>query len=470
MSSLSAVVIFRETKCGLRCLFCENSSPSNTTARSASRRTEFFEMLSALPDLAPRKGEPRSGSECILSGQEPLDSPNFLKAAAEIRKRGYAHIRLNTTGIRLANAATVKTLARIGVDGVDLPIYGSRAEVHDLITGTPGSFALLMKAISNIRRRPGIRISLLHTLILKQNIADLPEICSFVRRNVDVQPLEIRLPYGTTAGELRNLPAVCPSFSEVRGILEEIPPGPYRMSGLPPCICPAHLKWPGGADSPGNPHAGTSARKPWPAAPWTLPQDERSLSPGYHYAVSCRGCAMKSGCPGVHESHLSLHGDKELSPARALRGLRAGRGGRQDFPAAIARYGKAAAQGDLDAQTNIGTVYYDRRDYGKALMWFLRAAQAGNAAAQFNAGNLYYNGDGVTRDYAAAARWYRKAGENGDARAQNNLGFMYANGQGVAKDEAQSLVWYKKAAERGNSAARTALASLGKSGRAAPRD
>ena len=103
-----------------------------------------------------------------------------LEAAAEIRKRGYAHIRLNTTGIRLANAATVKMLARNGVDGVDLPIYGSRAEVHDLITGMPGSFALLMKAISNIRRCSGIRITLLHTLILKQNIADLPEICSFV--------------------------------------------------------------------------------------------------------------------------------------------------------------------------------------------------------------------------------------------------------------------------------------------------
>ncbi len=147
-----------------------------------------------------------------------------------------------------------------------------------------------------------------------------------------------------------------------------------------------------------------------------------------------------------------------------------GLGVRQDSSRAIAWYGRAAAQGHLDAQNNIGVVYCDQGEHGMALKWFLKAARAGNAAAQFNTGNMYYNGSGATRDQAKAARWYLKAGERGDARAQNNLGFMYAGGLGVAKDEAQAFFWYKKAAEQGNIGAQTALGSFYENGRAVPHD
>lgn len=139
-----------------------------------------------------------------------------------------------------------------------------------------------------------------------------------------------------------------------------------------------------------------------------------------------------------------------------------GHGVRQDSSKAIAWYGRAAAQGELDAQNNLGAIYYDQRDYGKALAWFLKAAKAGNAAAQFNVGNMYYNGDGVTRNYTEAARWYQKASERGDARAQNNLGFMYAGGQGVAKqDYVEAYKWYLLASAQGNETARRSMETLG---------
>lgn len=147
-----------------------------------------------------------------------------------------------------------------------------------------------------------------------------------------------------------------------------------------------------------------------------------------------------------------------------------GRGVMQDSSKAVVWYGKAAAQGHLDAQNNIGALYYDQRDYGRALKWFMKAARAGNASAQFNTGNMYYNGDGVTRDHAKAAQWYLKAGASGDARAQNNLGFMYAGGQGLAKDEARACFWYGKAAAQGSPEAQAALGSFHENGRAVPRD
>ncbi len=127
-----------------------------------------------------------------------------------------------------------------------------------------------------------------------------------------------------------------------------------------------------------------------------------------------------------------------------------GRGMPVDLSKAVIWYEKAAAQGNLEAQNNLGSIYYGLHDYSRALKYFLKAAQAGKTEAQFNMGNMYFNGEGATRDYVKAARWYAKAAANDDPRAQNNLGYMHENGLGLPKDEALSFSWYKKAAERGS--------------------
>ena len=66
-----------------------------------------------------------------------------------------------------------------------------------------------------------------------------------------------------------------------------------------------------------------------------------------------------------------------------------------------------------------------------------RAAQ-GDAEAQFNIGVMYAEGRGVPRDDAEAVRWYRLAAEQGHAYAQFNLGVMYAYGEGVPQDDVQA--------------------------------
>ena len=52
-----------------------------------------------------------------------------------------------------------------------------------------------------------------------------------------------------------------------------------------------------------------------------------------------------------------------------------------------------------------------------------RAAN-GDADAQFNLGKRYYKGEGVTKDFAEAVRWYRKAAEQGVAEAKIKLNDM----------------------------------------------
>ena len=159
-------------------------------------------------------------------------------------------------------------------------------------------------------------------------------------------------------------------------------------------------------------------------------------------------------------------------------------------------YTKAADQGYLPAQNNLGVMYvrrYEESDHEnlqareKALEWFRKAADQRYPPAQFNLciivehentamewctkaadqgyppaqahlGNLYYHGNGVDKNSKLAVKWFRAAAEQGDALAQNNLGICYATGFGVDKNLEESFSWSKKAAEQGDAAGQFATA------------
>ena len=138
-----------------------------------------------------------------------------------------------------------------------------------------------------------------------------------------------------------------------------------------------------------------------------------------------------------------------------------GDGVTQDYQTALKWYRKAAAQGDATAQYALGVMYDNgngvTQDYQKALEWYRKAAAQGDAKAQYNLGVMYNNGNGVTQDYQTALKWYRKAAAQGHASAQYNLGVMYGNGNGVTQDYQKALEWYRKAAAQGDAEAQTQI-------------
>ena len=70
------------------------------------------------------------------------------------------------------------------------------------------------------------------------------------------------------------------------------------------------------------------------------------------------------------------------------------------------------------------------QDFVQAVQWSLKAAQQGNIEAQLNVGLAYQNGDGVEGNFVEAAKWLRQAANQGNTVAQANLGWLYANGRG----------------------------------------
>jgi TPR repeat protein len=156
-------------------------------------------------------------------------------------------------------------------------------------------------------------------------------------------------------------------------------------------------------------------------------------------------------------------------------------------PSAAQYYKKAADEGHIDAQFEIGKLYatgkmYESsqadsetlKDQTKAFEYFKRAADQGHVEAQFRVANRYEKGLGVEQNNEAAIQYYEKAAKENHAKApfrlsllrakqgcrdsQYQLANIYECGQeGVDSDVSKALKWYKAAAKKGHYAAHCRL-------------
>lgn len=89
-----------------------------------------------------------------------------------------------------------------------------------------------------------------------------------------------------------------------------------------------------------------------------------------------------------------------------------------------------------------------------------RAAQ-GDAEAQFNLGKMYEAGrGGLKKDPAEAERWYRRAAVQGDPFAQASLGILFRFGKGVTQDYVQAYKWFWLAASRTSGGEQESIAEM----------
>ena len=119
----------------------------------------------------------------------------------------------------------------------------------------------------------------------------------------------------------------------------------------------------------------------------------------------------------------------------------------------LSEYLKVAEKGDVDAQSNLGLLYYNGlgvpQDYAEAAKWFRKSADQGSSAAQYYLGLCYRNGKGVIQDDSKAVKWFCFAADQGNPNAQNSLGVCYSNGEGVIQDYVLAYMWSDLASASG---------------------
>ncbi len=123
----------------------------------------------------------------------------------------------------------------------------------------------------------------------------------------------------------------------------------------------------------------------------------------------------------------------------------------------------AAKRGHLQAQKRLAELYefgmlcldVDLKD---AAYWYGKAANQGDAEAQYDLYLCYQHGKGVEKNLQEAVRWLKLSANGGYADAMAALGWHFAAGKGVSKNEAEAFDWYQKAAEHGCASALNSLA------------
>lgn len=149
-------------QCNLHCIHCDMEPPKKDEKELSTE--EIKEILRQLAE---------EGSLFLtLTGGEPLlreDLWEILEYAKTLKF--IPKIITNGTQMTDEYADKIKT---IGLSSVDISIYGVTAEVHDGITGMPGSFEKTKEAIRLLRERD-VKINLL-TVLMKDNFFQLQEL------------------------------------------------------------------------------------------------------------------------------------------------------------------------------------------------------------------------------------------------------------------------------------------------------
>jgi len=167
--------------CNMDCVFClRNRHPYRSDFDLSEKQwRRLFDRLRALMRVMRGRGVTTLG----LGGDEPTVAPEWLLDAviALAAKEGFTKTELMSNGLKLRDGKYLARLVKAGVNGFALPVYGSTAAVHDGVTQKKGSYSALLRAIKNIKARPGVSLKL-HTIPLKANQETLGEIVSGMRR------------------------------------------------------------------------------------------------------------------------------------------------------------------------------------------------------------------------------------------------------------------------------------------------
>ncbi|WP_439568067.1 SPOR domain-containing protein [Sphingopyxis sp.] len=133
---------------------------------------------------------------------------------------------------------------------------------------------------------------------------------------------------------------------------------------------------------------------------------------------------------------------------------------RGDYQGAVAQWRPAALAGDADAQFNLGQAYKLGRgvpaDLVQAEAWYRRAAKQGHLQAEDNLGLVLFTAN--RRDEAMP--FIIRSAERGEPRAQYVLGTAHFNGDLAAQDWPRAYALTKRASDAGLGIASARLAQL----------
>lgn len=158
--------------CNNQCLFCLDEDAQNMSFVSTS------DILTQL-----KQGIVEKTTRAVLSGGEPTIHPDFIHIVKETKKTGYEHIQVITNGRMFSYSNFLRQALAAGLKEITFSFHGHRAQMHDELTQTEGSFEQSLKGLKNALnlKHSGLIISV-DIVVNKLNVSFLKEIILFFTR------------------------------------------------------------------------------------------------------------------------------------------------------------------------------------------------------------------------------------------------------------------------------------------------
>jgi len=148
--------------CNNMCLFCVQGK----------KREKHPPKDLALLRREMEQGFAEGGRELVLTGGEPTLHRDFLDIIRAARKTGYRNIQIQSNGRMFRYLDFCRAAAEAGATEASPALHGSRAELHDFLTGSAGAFRDTVRGIANLKKA-GFKV-IANTVITKPNTRDLP--------------------------------------------------------------------------------------------------------------------------------------------------------------------------------------------------------------------------------------------------------------------------------------------------------
>lgn len=276
-------------RCNSRCRFCI------VETEIANRVDDTDERV--LERVFEANAESQDFTRLVLTGAEVTLLPNLpALASAATDRGGFSTVRIQTNARKLKDPQLVRSLVAAGIGEYFVSIHAHTAELDNLMTKSPPSFAEMQAGVANLLDAGARVIS--NTVMTSDNLRHLPEIAAFITSlGVRESHLWNFLNIGD-AGQHAQLVPLSEGIPYVLGALDVWADAEVEtvVKWLPKCLLGRHGEL---LDN---------------HQPQMLIRDEFQKRMGTNFGFDCvhaqRCSAFGRGCDGLHEGYVRALGDE----------------------------------------------------------------------------------------------------------------------------------------------------------------
>lgn len=280
-------------KCNNRCRMC-----TNPTAPWPAWDGSFdYGYDSLIARLEKKREEILAQDSIYLTGGEPTIHPQFREIIKYLKINFPKQtIRLLTNGRSFSYEKYAQAVLDLDKDlEIDMSLYGSNAESHEVVTQTPGSFEQSCSGLKNLlKNKRGNQVIGLRFVLTRESYQQIKEFLELVEKDFfGLDRLIIIFPE-YEAQALKNQKEIMIKYSEVQEALENSFANmeslsqklDFRLYHFPLCQL---------------------ERKFWSWVWKTWPENE------VDFPKVCDNCQANKYCVGIHKGYLGAVGDKEFN-------------------------------------------------------------------------------------------------------------------------------------------------------------